>query len=414
MKMFLQLFFLLFFVDALYSQHIKSIQLKPLHSVNNYSAIVRLGTVLELSFDDLEADNKDYYYKIEHMTYHWKPSNLISSQYIDGFEQNNIVDISNSFNTLQPYTHYSVRLPNSNTAITKSGNYLISVLDQNYKTVFTRKCVFYESLSTVGLAVFRGRTTASNNAEQTVQFKVSHSNLHIASPQNEIKAVLLQNNDWNTVIKNIAPVFIQPNILLYNHTLLTNFEGNNEFLNFDTKRIRSTGLNIAKIKRDELYHSYLFNDKPRALRGYTYNPDINGQFVINTLDADIPETEADYTVVHFSLSVEQPYQNKDVFVYGAFNNFKLKQENKMSFNPKTNSYHTAVLLKQGFYNYTYAVVDSRVNNYVDNYNIIDLKTVGGSYFETENEYTAIIYYKPLGGFYDRVIGVGNGFFNQNK
>ena len=45
-----------------FSQNIKTIQLRT-NQENNYSSIVPLGTVLELSFDDLDADSKDYQYR---------------------------------------------------------------------------------------------------------------------------------------------------------------------------------------------------------------------------------------------------------------------------------------------------------------------------------------------------------------
>ena len=105
-KKFTIAFFILFCLN-LSSQNIKSIQLRPTQE-NNFSAIVPLGTILELSFDDLDADSKEYQYKIEHMTHDWKSSRLSSSQYIDGFDQNTIIDVTNSFNTFQNYTHYSV------------------------------------------------------------------------------------------------------------------------------------------------------------------------------------------------------------------------------------------------------------------------------------------------------------------
>ncbi len=136
--------FILLFVlitNSIISQNIKTIQLRQVNNLNDFSSIVSLGSVLELSFDDLDADNKEYIYKIEHMTHDWKPSNMTSNQYINGFEQNTIINVTNSFNTLQPYTHYSVKLPNENTIITKSGNYLISILNEDYEVVFKRRCV---------------------------------------------------------------------------------------------------------------------------------------------------------------------------------------------------------------------------------------------------------------------------------
>ncbi|NVK10070.1 MAG: DUF5103 domain-containing protein [Tenacibaculum sp.] len=397
-------------VVSSFAQNIKTVQLRPKNTPNFYAPIVRLGDVLKLSFDDLDADSKQYQYKIEHMTHDWKPSSMTSNQYIEGFEQNEIINFTNSFNTLQPYTHYSVEIPNQNTIITKSGNYLISVIDEDYEVVFTRRCVFYEDITTVGVAAFRSRNAATTNQQQTVQFSVNHPGLQINTPSQEINVTLFQNHNWNTAITNLQPIFIKPQQLLYNHTVKTNFWGGNEFLNFDTKFIRNSSLNVARVERKNLYHSYLYTDEPRNDKIYTYNPDINGQFVVRTTERDVVDnrdnTEADYSLVHFSLEAFEPYENKEVFVYGAFNNYELSEENKMTYDSSQKIYKTTLPFKQGFYNYSYATLDNNKN--------IDLHEVDGSFYQTENEYTVIVYYKPFGEIYDRVIGVGYGFFNQNR
>ncbi|MEE4000229.1 DUF5103 domain-containing protein [Tenacibaculum sp. FZY0031] len=397
-------------VVSSFAQNIKTVQLRPKNNPNFYAPIVRLGAVLKLSFDDLDADSKQYQYKIEHMTHDWKPSSMTSNQYIEGFEQNEIINFTNSFNTLQPYTHYTVEIPNQNTIITKSGNYLISVIDENYEVVFTRRCVFYEDITTVGVAAFRSRNTATTNQQQTVQFSVNHPGLQINTPSQEINVVLFQNHNWNTAITNLQPIFIKPQQLLYNHTIKTNFWGGNEFLNFDTKFIRNSSLNVARVERKNLYHSYLYTDEPRTDKIYTYNPDINGQFVVRTTERDVVDdrdnTEADYSVVHFSLEAFEPYENKDVYVYGAFNNYELSEENKMIYDSSQRIYKATLPFKQGFYNYSYVTLSNNKN--------IDLHEVDGSFYQTENEYTVIVYYKPFGEIYDSVIGVGYGFFNQNR
>ncbi|WP_440120120.1 DUF5103 domain-containing protein [Tenacibaculum sp. Ill] len=397
-------------VISSFAQNIKTVQLRPKNNPNFYTPIVRLGDVLKLSFDDLDADSKQYQYKIEHMTHDWKPSSMTSNQYIEGFEQNEIINFTNSFNTLQPYTHYSVEIPNQNTIITKSGNYLISIIDENYEVIFTRRCVFYEEITTVGVAAFRSRNTATTNEQQTVQFSVNHPGLQINIPSQEINVTLFQNHNWNTAITNLQPIFIKPQQLLYNHTVKTNFWGGNEFLNFDTKFIRNSSLNIARVERKNLYHSYLYTDEPRIDKIYTYNPDINGQFVVRTTERDVVDnrdnTEADYSLVHFSLEAFEPYENEDVYVYGAFNNYELSEENKMTYDSSQKIYKATLPFKQGFYNYSYATLDNNKN--------IDLHEVDGSFYQTENEYTVIVYYKPFGEIYDRVIGVGYGFFNQNR
>jgi len=402
-KDFLPIFILLSF--NIFSQNIKSIQLRPLQE-NNFSSIVPLGTILELSFDDLDADSKDYQYKIEHMTHDWESSRLSSSQYIDGFDQNTIIDVTNSFNTLQNYTHYSVQIPNVNTVITKSGNYLLSVLNSYDEVVFTKRFVLYENLVTTGVLVERSRNTKTLNTQQTVQFSVNHPNLQINNPNQEISVVILKNNNWNEKITDIQPTFFKQNQLLYTYTNKTNFWGGNEYTFFDTKLISNNSLNIAKVIKKDIYHHYIYPFTYNPFKGYVYNPDINGQFVIRTLEANDAKTEADYASMHFSLITEAPFKDKKVYIYGAFNDFNLTDENEMQYDNNTGTYTGNLLLKQGFYNYTYVTLD--------NNNQLNANEINGSFYQTENEYTVIVYYKPFGSFYERVAGVGIGYFNQNN
>ena len=396
---------LLFISTSFFSQNIKSIQLRPLQE-NNFSAIVPLGTPLEISFDDLDADSKDYQYKIEHMTHDWKSSRLSSSQFIDGFDQNTIINVSNSFNTLQNYTHYSVRIPNINTVITKSGNYLLSILDTDDDVIFTRRFVLYEPSTTVGVTVERSRNSKTLNTQQTIEFFINHPKIKINNPAQEVHVVILKNNNWEEKITNLQPTFFRPNQLSYTYTNKTNFWGGNEYLNFDNKLIRNNSLNVVKIIKKDIFHHYLYPFEFNPFRKYSYNPDINGQFVIRTLEAKDSKTESDYAMIHFTLSVEEAFSEREVYVYGAFNDFKITDENKMYFDPEERAYKANILLKQGFYNYTFATKETNGN--------INTNHVNGSFYETENEYTVIVYYKPFGSFFERVVGIGTGFFDQNR
>ncbi|MFY0602848.1 MAG: DUF5103 domain-containing protein [Flavobacteriaceae bacterium] len=383
---------------------IKSIQLRPLGE-NQFSAIVPLGTVLKLSFDDLEADQKDYYYKIEHMTHDWKPSKLLSSQYIDGFQSNIILNVNNAFNTYQNYTHYTINIPNQNTIITKSGNYLLSVLNDNDEVVFTRRFVFYEKVAVVGVATSRSRNTKTLNSEQTVQFIVNHPGIKINMPSQEIHVTIIQNQNWNSAITNLEPQFFKNNQLIYRYIQKSNFLGGNQYLNFDNKIIRNKSMNINKVERKEVYHNYINPYERKENPFYSYNPDINGQFVIRTLEGADNDTEADYAVMHFELtSKEMP--SKNVYVFGAFNDFKLTAENKMSFDRESKTYKSKILLKQGFYNYTFVTKDQN--------NRVDYGDIMGNFSATENEYTVIVYFRKIGGLYDRVIGVGNSYFEGER
>ena len=402
-KSFLLLFFLMFLQFS--AQNIKTIQLRPLQE-NNFSAIVPLGTILELSFDDLDADSKTYYYKIEHMTHDWKPSRVLYNQYINGFQKNTIINVNNSFNTLQNYTHYSVQIPNQNTVITKSGNYLVTVLDEYDEFIFSRRFTLYEQNTIVAVNVNRSRNTKTFNEQQTVEFTVNHSNLRINNPNQEVHVTVLQNNNWETAKTDLQPTFFKPNQLVYSYTKNSNFWGGNEYLNFDNKIVRNKSLNIRLIEKKDIYYNYLYPFEFEENPIYTYSPDINGQFLVRTLEGNNPETEADYALMIFTLQVDEPFADKDVYVYGAFNNFETSEENKMFFDEKSKQYVANILLKQGFYNYTFITKDSNEK--------VDLGFITGNFYQTENEYTVLVYFKPFAGLIERVVGAGSAVFEGER
>lgn len=408
MKQFTYLF-LLFFTISVFSQEnddviepdfIKTIVLKS-SNANNYVPIIPLGGSFIFSFDDLKAEQLDYFYKIEHYTYDWKPSGLSDREFINGYEEDRFRSFENSFNTLQFFTHYTVTFPNKNTRITKSGNYKISVLNDDDEVVFTRRFVLYESKVDVGVSVHRSRDIEYISEKQSVQFIINHPNLLINNPKEEIKTVLLQNNDWNTAIDNLEPQFYRGSQMLYKYTDKMNFWAGNEFHYFDSKSVRSSTVTIARVDSGpDLFHTILYTNAERNHLPYTLYPDINGNFVIRNENSDNDALDSDYTWVYFTLESLEDIGNKKIYVNGSFNNWRNDASNELIYNPETRLYEAKILLKQGFYNYQYVTVDKNGNN--SNHDI------DGSFFQTENDYSVLVYYKKFGSRYDSVIGFGQG------
>ena len=70
----------------------------------------------------------------------------------------------------------------------------------------------------------------------------------------------------------------------------------------------------------------------------------------------------------------------------------------MKYNEQDQIYETSFKFKQGFYNYKYVVLRSD--------NTIDEGAISGNFWQTENNYKVLIYYRDLGARYDRIIGFG--------
>lgn len=374
---------------------IKTVILKPLIS-NHYEPILKLGDKWKLSFDDLNADETDYYYKIIHCDFNWKPSNLSASEYINGFDSDRIRNYENSFNTLQPYTHYEVTFPNEYTKLKISGNYIIKVLNEDDEVVFERRFVVYIPKVNISISIHKANTIKDSDQKQRIEFSINHSNLIINNPNQEIKTKIFQNFDWKFSSKNLKPLYFKGNQIIYKLSEDLSFWGSNEFLYFDTKNIRNTNLQIAKVELGEkLYHTYLYENEPRIKEPYTRFPDIDGNFIIRNLEGNDANTDADYNWVHFTLKM--PKLNlKTVYVNGAFNNWQINDINKMKYNSELGVYEANILLKQGFYNYQY-ITKTNKNSY-NNFEI------SGSHYQTENNYSVLVYYKKFGGRYTQVIG----------
>lgn len=365
----------------------------------NTIPIFRMNDTFQFQFDDLYGDEANYFYTITHCDYDWKPSQLSKAEYIDGFDDQRIQSHTNSFNTLQLYTHYALTFPNRFTRFRVSGNYVIKILNDSKDVIFSRKFILCEELVSVPLQVKRARNVNQINYKQNLEFSIKSQNIQFQSPLQNVKVLLMQNGQFENAIRNVKPMYTIGNDLIYKYDTETQFWGGNEFLFFDNKDIRAANNSISRIDAKEIYNSHLYTNNARAHVPYTFFPDVNGNFVVRNLNAEDNTVEADYSWVFFSLSAPAYYGKNDIYITGMFNNYALTPEYKMDYNKDKGIYEKALMVKQGFTNYQYTIADK--NGKVDNENAID-----GNFYQTENNYLAIVYYRENGQRYDRVIGKG--------
>ncbi len=379
--------------------YIKTITFKG-NTPESQLPVLNLGDFIQLEFDAINGNEEDYYYRIQHYNYDWTPSILAKAEYLKGYDEQRIRNYENSINTYQMYSHYKLRIPNQFTkGLTKSGNYMMFIYNDDDEIVFSRKFMIHENSANVGVSIKRSRDVSEIKNKQTVDIVINPINTNLNNPKTNIKTLIIQNNDLNTAIRDVKPQYILGNELTYRYTKETSFYSGNEYYYFENKDLRAATNGIQFVELNDLYEHILFSNISRKEQQYTYNPDINGNFLITAIDVDNVNIEADYTFVHFSLISAKLPEGKSIHVYGNFNNYQINEDTKLSYVKEQQSYSGPLLLKQGFYNYKYIVVDDSTGE-------VDYNAVGGNFWQTENSYKVLVYYRDLGARYDRLIGFG--------
>lgn len=352
---------------------------------------------LLVSFDDLDADIKDYYYTIIHCNSDWTASDLTQNEYISGFTEEPITDYEFSFNTLQQYTHYNFSFPTKEMKVFLSGNYVFKIFEEGGKTVAYKRFMILETKVTIEAQVRRATLAEDRNTKHEIDFTIKHPNLVVADPFSDIKVTIKQNNKEDNAITELTPIFVKNNELEYDYEDDNTFWANNEFRHFDIKSLRFQSERIKEITYDSTFnHVYLFNDRKRPFDRYSIEPDINGKFLIKSQEGWKSSIEADYAFVHFTLPVEH-ISYGDLYILGEFSDWELKEDFKLKYNDKKKQYEGSIYLKQGYYNYHYALNDISTDR-------ADISFIEGTHYQTRNDYHVYVYYRAVGDRYDRLVG----------
>lgn len=397
------------YTDRTYMPYIGSVEFHPEGYNFGFPTLeLNSDSKVLLSFDDLDGDAKNYYYTVVHCNADWTPSLLSDMDYIDGFSGLSLNNLDYSFNTEVGYTHYELTLPNFDLSFKISGNYVLKVfLDSDTsQLVITRRFVVVEPLMSIRAEMRRPFNPSIAGSSHSLSFAIAHQGIPINNPFNEVKVSVLQNGNWNTLITDLKPQFIKENILLYDFADKITFSAYREFRRFSTESDDYATENIQLLERDKtgVLHFYIRPDDLRGNEPYTFEKDINGHFVVDNRETTADETEADYAWVHFTLKRHEENPNGNYYLYAGFTEYNLKDTYKLQYNATRRAYEASVLLKQGYYNYQYVYVPNPIKNRPAT---LDYSLTEGSFFETENDYQIIAYYRPFGQRYDAAVAMYN-------
>ena len=99
-------------------------------------------------------------------------------------------------------------------------------------------------------------------------------------------------------------------------------------------------------------------DNIRLIHSLKQLRDMGNSVVVVEHDKDMM-LEADYIVAHFAILYPEPIPGAEVYIYGKFADWQLLPELKMDYDAKNKAYVGQAELKQGYYDYMFAVVPSK-------------------------------------------------------
>lgn len=358
--------------------------------------------LLQLEFDELGTNVKNYYYSFQLYNADWTPSVLTSFDYIRGFQSSRITTYRNSSLANVRYVHYQATIPDRNSAPSRAGNYLLKVFLNNdtSQLAFTKRFVVVNNLAQVGALVQQPFNATLFRTGQKLQLTVqADRRINVLSPQ-DMKVVVLQNQNWQTALFMDRPTIWRGNYFEYSDEAITGIEAAREFrwLDMRSLRLRSDRMDTLNTRNDTV-EVRVKPETTRTGQPFVFYRDINGQFTIETFESINPAWQGDYALTHFRYIPpnRRPITGSNVYIFGEMTHFASDTTGLMHFNSETGAYEKTLFLKQGYYNYLYATRPF-------NGGPVDFSQTEGNNWSTENNYVVLVYYRPFGARADECIG----------
>lgn len=361
------------------------------------------GATLQISFDDFKASYQDYSFAIELVDSNWQSIKMNEFEYVKGFNQNKINSFSVSSIATQKYFHYQFAFPNNYCSPKLSGNYILKVFKNGDKNniAFTRRFYVVENLVNINAQVQEPFDGAISKTHQRIKASVDVRNIPNFQ-NNQLTVKVVQNYRYNDAKTTTDPSFLRNSVLEFNNEGALVFPAGKEARWLDLQSLQLRSDRVAEINnKDGRTLIMVKPDGTRANLLYSTFKDLNGGYLIMNTDNLQSENQNDYAQVQFTYVPKDniPFLDQRLYLVGALTNNVIDINSEMQFDVKKGAYQKSLLLKQGYYSYHYILRDRNTPNDLD-----DFTETEGNHFETENNYTILVYYRAPGSLNDQLVG----------
>lgn len=415
MKRLLVLVLILFLASTVFSQDIS-------YNTHSYSPNIRTvklyrgtdsrfppiiflgeGQGLTLEFDELVSDPGDpfteYFIDVVSCNANWEPSGVLPIEFYEGFSQKRITNYQYSEQTKVNYIHYSQQFPQESERFKMSGNYLLKVFKNpgDEEVIITFRFIVVErQVSTEVLAMLDNQVI--RQSVKDLRFRITPSpSLQLINPAQQLRVAILENFHWDNGVYGIRPTFFRRDQLDYILDLKEGFGNSPEFRLMDLRSERLYGNGVVDITPTDKYWVITRDlDKPIYKSTPAGQPDQNGYYYQERMDWPMPSYQADYVQVNFRLAANK-LPKGDVYVFGALTNWDALPEFKLTYNKDKGFYEGGSLLKQGVYDFAYAIKDPKTG-------FLETGTFDGKTDYSENYYSVLVYFRAPADRNDRIVG----------
>ena len=299
------------------------------------------------------------------------------------------------------YIHYTVHFPNEDVRLKLSGNYAVKIArDGDFEDGLVATACFsvVESLVNVDVEISGLTTKELNGKYQALVLDVVDNGVGALDKMQDFIVVVRQNGRRDSESFLLSPTYVNGDRLRYENREELEFEGGNQYRSIDFSSVHTYGAGIDHIDFENgVYQVVLESDKMRVGDKEAYSMDAHGGYLVNLQKSNDSDIEADYMWVHFYYLADAPFWDAKLYILGDLVYNEESVENEMRYDMLGRFYSKSLLLKQGGYNYLYALK----SKFGSEMSVVQTE---GSFWESRNRYEVLVYYRPFGARYERLVG----------